>query len=61
MSNETEIGAQALDSSWDTVDLRLRQELDMDSQENESSISEFKLRSVDERINLATDPILSGE
>ena len=35
MSNETEAGNQTLDSSSDTIFLRLRQEREMDSQENQ--------------------------
>ena len=58
MSNENEAGTQTLDSNSDTIDLSLRQEPDMDCQKNESSISELTLRSVDERIKQATDPIL---
>ena len=58
MSNEAEAGTQTLDSSSDTIDSRLRQEPEMNSQKNESSTSELTLTSVDERIKQATDPIL---
>ena len=58
MSNENEAGTQTLDSNSDTIDLRLRQEPEINCQKNESSISELTLRLVDERIKQATDPIL---
>ena len=58
MSNEIEAGTQTLDSSSNTIDLGLRQKPDMDSQETELSASELLLRSVDERIKQAPDPIL---
>ena len=58
MSNETEASFQTLDRSADTIDSKLRKEPEMDIQENEPSASELTLRSVDEWIKQATDPIL---
>ena len=58
MSNETEAGTQTLDSSSDTIVLRLRQESEMDAQGIETSADELTLRLVDERIKQAKDPIL---
>ena len=58
MSNETEAGTQTMDSSPDTIDLRLRQESQIDPQEMESSADETTIRSVEERIKQAIDPIL---
>ena len=58
MSNEPVTVNQTLGISLDTIDLRLRQELAMDSQENESSAGDLTLRSVDERMKQATDLIL---
>ena len=57
--NETEAGTQTHDSSLDTIDWNLRQAFEMDSQEIDSYTSELTLRSVDERVKQATDPILS--
>ena len=51
MSEEAEIGTQTLDSSSETVELRFRQETEMDSPVNETSADELTPRSVDERIN----------
>ena len=57
MRNEIEGGTHKLDSSSHTNKSRPRQELGMDSQENEFSTSELALKSVDERIRQATDSI----
>ena len=58
MSEETEIGTQTLDSSSKTIELRFRQETDMVPTLDETPTDELTLRSVDERIKQATDPIL---
>ena len=58
MSEETGINTQTLDSSSETIELRLRQEAKMKPTLNETSTDEITLRSVDERIKQATDPIL---
>ena len=58
MSNGAEVGTQTHDNSSDTIDLSLRQALEMDSQEIESATIELTLRSVDERIKQAIDSIL---
>ena len=47
-----------LDSSSETIELRFRQEPKMDTPGTETSADELTLRSVDERIKQATDPIL---
>ena len=58
MSEETEIGTQTLKCSSETIELRFRQEPEMDTPVTETSFDELTLRSVDERIKQATDPIL---
>ena len=58
MSNEIEAGTQTLESSSDTVVLRLRQESEMDAHGIETSADGLMLRLVDERIKQAKDPIL---
>ena len=58
MSEEIEIGSQTLDSSSETIELRLRQEPEMDTPANETSADELTFRSYDERVKQATDPIL---
>ena len=58
MSEQTEIGKQRLDSSSETIELRLRQETEMEPTLNETSTDELTPRSVDEKIKQATDPIL---
>ena len=57
MSEKTENGTQTLDSSSETIELRLRQETEMEPTSDETSTDELILRSVDERIKQATDPI----
>ena len=59
MSNETEAGTQTLDSSSDTIDIRLRQDPGMDIQGIKTSADELTLGSIDERIKQVTDPILT--
>ena len=59
MSNKTEAGNQTLDSASDTIELRLIQEREMDTQGTETYVDEITLRSDDERIKETTDPILS--
>ena len=58
MSEETGIGTQTLDCSSETIELRFRQEPKMNFSANETSADELTVRSVDERINQATDPVL---
>ena len=58
MREETESGNQTLDSSSETIELRFRQEPEMDTRANETSADELTLRLVGERIKQATDPIL---
>ena len=61
MSEETETGTQTLDSSSETIELRLRQEVEMEPISDETTIDKLTLRSDDERIKQATDPILGLE
>ena len=49
MSEKTDISSKTLDSSFQTIELRLRQKPEMDTPETETSADELKLRSVDER------------
>ena len=49
---------QAFDSSSDTIDLRLGQEPEMDTQRIETSPDELTFRLVHERIKQVTNPIL---
>ena len=58
MSEQTIIGTETLDSSSETIELRFRQEPWMDTQVTDTSADELTLRSVEERIKQATDPIL---
>ena len=58
MGEESEIGTKTLDSSFETIELRFRQETEMDTTVDETPADELTLRSVDERIKQATDPIL---
>ena len=58
MSQEIGIGTQTLDNFSETIELRLRQETEMEPTLNETSSDELTSRSVDERIKQATDPIL---
>ena len=58
MSEETETGTQIFDSSSETIKLRLRQKTEMEPTLSETPDVELILRSVDERIKQATDPIL---
>ena len=58
MSKKTEAGTQTLDNSSDTIELRSRRELEMETQGIGASADELTLRSFDERIKKATDPIL---
>ena len=60
MSNETEAATQTLGSSSDTIDLRLRQEPEMDTQGIETSADEIKLRLLPEWVKQTADPILRG-
>ena len=53
-----DIGTQTIDSSSETIQLRFRQEPRIDTPAIETSADELTLRSVDERIKQATDPIL---
>ena len=56
MGNETKVGIQTLDRSSDAIDLRLKQDPEMDPLGIETD--ELTLRSVDERIKQATNTIL---
>ena len=58
MSKETENGIQTLDNSSEAIDLRLSQGTEMEPTLGETPTDELTLRSVDERIKQATDPIL---
>ena len=58
MSKETGVGTQTLDSSSETVELRLRQETELDTAVVKSSADELTLRLVDERNKQATEQIL---
>ena len=58
MSEETETGTQTLDSSSETIELNFSQEPEVDTRVTETSGDELTLKSVDERIKQATDPIL---
>ena len=58
MSEETETGTPTLDSFSETIELRWRQETEMEPTSEETSTDELTVRSVDERITQATDPIL---
>ena len=58
MSEVTETGTQTFDSSSETIELRSRQETEMEPTLGETPDVELTLRSVDERIKQTTDPIL---
>ena len=58
MTEETEIGTQTLDSSSETIELKLREEAEMEPTLNKRSTNELTLKSVDKRIKRASDPIL---
>ena len=59
MSEETETGTQTFDGSSETIELRLRQETEMDPALDKTPAEDLTLRSVDKRIKQATDPILT--
>ena len=52
-----ETGKQTFDSSSETIEQRSRQETEMEPTLGETPDVELSLRSVDERIKQATDPI----
>ena len=58
MSEETETGTQIIDSFSETIELRFRQEPEMDIPAIGTSADELTLRWVDERIKQAADPML---
>ena len=58
MIEETGTGTQKFDSCSETLELRSRQETEMEPTLGETPDVELTLRSVDERIKQATDPIL---
>ena len=58
MSEETETGTQTFDSSSETIELRSRQETEMEPALGETPDVELTLRSVDGRIKQTSDPIL---
>ena len=57
MSGETETGTQTFDSSCESIELALRQESEMEPAVDETPADELTLRSADEWIKQATDPI----
>ena len=58
MNGETDTGTQLFDSSSESIELGLKQESEMEPAVDETPADELSLRSVDERIKQATDPIL---
>ena len=58
MSEESEAGTQTLDSSSETIALRLRQETEIEPTTEKTSIDEVTLRSRDKNIKQVTEPIL---
>ena len=58
MSEETKIRTWTLVSSFEIIELRLRQEAEMEPNLNEMCTDELTLRSVNKRIKLATYPVL---
>ena len=58
MREETETATQTLVSSSENIELRLRQETEREPTTDETSTDYLILRSLDERIKQATDPIL---
>ena len=58
MSEETETGTQTFDCSCGTIELRLRQETEMEPALDGTPADELTLRSLDKGIKQATDPIL---
>ena len=58
MSEEPQTGTQTLDSSSGTIKLRLRQETEIEFTLDETPTDELTLKSVDEWMKQATDPIL---
>ena len=58
MSEKTETRTQTLHGSSESIELRLSQETEMQPTLDEAPTKEITLRSVDERIKQATDPIL---
>ena len=58
MSEEIETSTQTFDSSSESIVLGLRQESEMEPAVDETPTAELTLRSVDERIKQAFDPIL---
>ena len=58
MSEETETGTQTFDSSFESLELGLKQECELEPTVHETPPDALTLRSVDEKIKQATDPIL---
>ena len=58
MSEETKTGTQTFESSSETIELRSIQETEIEPAFGETSVTELTLRSIDERIKQAADPIL---
>ena len=58
MSEETDTGTQTFDSSSESIELRLSQETEIEPAVDKTPADELTLRSVDERIDQATHPIL---
>ena len=58
MSEETETGTQTIDCSSETIELRSRQQKEMELALGETPDVKHTLWSIDERIKQSTDPIL---
>ena len=58
MSEEIESSTRTLDSSSETIDLRLKQETEKEPTSDETSTDELTLRSVDKRTKQATVPMI---
>ena len=61
MGNEAEAGSRTHHISLDTIEIKLRQEFEMEPRENEPSTSEITLSSVDDRTKQATILRRKGE
>ena len=57
MSEEVETSTQKIDSYSESIELRLKQENEMDDTRDETSADELIVKSVDERITKATDAL----
>ena len=59
MSEETDVGTQTLDSSSETIELRLRQEMEMEPTLDETHTDVLTMMSVYEKTKQATEPTLT--